>query len=248
MSTDYRALCAELLDALENAIGVIYGEDGTKHISTADAVITKADAALAQPEPEGVTDEEWCVLKMRLWEQYETVGYQGERFMYDADFYTALDVARQEITRHARPTTKPVPGAEVPPMPVPGDAEGLAEVFWGRYAQPEPQGLPPRVGHILRLAEIIREVDGNHGKGAAALAEAILSHPGSRWSPTIEPVPVAERLPGAEDCDACGNCWWFRQATRDDFPFWWFGGGDNASTHWLPHHALPMPGAEDGQP
>lgn len=35
----------------------------------------------------------------------------------------------------------------------------------------------PRVGHILRLAEIIREVDGNHSLGAAALAEAILSHP-----------------------------------------------------------------------
>jgi hypothetical protein len=39
-------------------------------------------------------------------------------------------------------------------------------------------GLPPRVGHILRLAEIIREVDGNHDLGAAALAEAILAHPG----------------------------------------------------------------------
>ncbi len=51
-------------------------------------------------------------------------------------------------------------------------------------AQPEPAGLPPRVGHILRLAEIIREVDGNHDKGAAALAEAILSHPGSRWQPS----------------------------------------------------------------
>ena len=48
--TDWRALCAELLDALENAIRVIYREDGTKHISTADAVITKADTALAQPE------------------------------------------------------------------------------------------------------------------------------------------------------------------------------------------------------
>jgi len=39
-------------------------------------------------------------------------------------------------------------------------------------------GLPPRVGHILRLAEIIREVDGKHDLGAAALAEAILAHPG----------------------------------------------------------------------
>ena len=37
--------------------------------------------------------------------------------------------------------------------------------------------LPPKVGHILKLAEIIREVDGSHSLGAAALAEAILDHP-----------------------------------------------------------------------
>jgi hypothetical protein len=57
-TTDFRALCAELLDALENAIGVIYGAGGTKHISTADAVIIKADAALAQPEPQEEAGEE----------------------------------------------------------------------------------------------------------------------------------------------------------------------------------------------
>ena len=50
--TDFRELCAELLEALENAIRIIYNEDGTKHISTADSVIAKADAALAQPEPQ----------------------------------------------------------------------------------------------------------------------------------------------------------------------------------------------------
>lgn len=49
-TTDYRALCAELLAALENAIGVIYHEGGTQHISTADAVITRADVALRQAE------------------------------------------------------------------------------------------------------------------------------------------------------------------------------------------------------
>ena len=78
MTTDYRALCAELLDALENAIGVIYGEDGTKHISTADAVITKADAALAQPEPEGPgpTNEELIQLAIdtRLYRFQATAG------------------------------------------------------------------------------------------------------------------------------------------------------------------------------
>ena len=36
----------------------------------------------------------------------------------------------------------------------------------------------PRVGHTLRLAEIIREVYGGNRLGAAALAEAILAHPG----------------------------------------------------------------------
>ena len=36
----------------------------------------------------------------------------------------------------------------------------------------------PRAGHILRLAEIIREVDGANRLGVAALAEAILAHPG----------------------------------------------------------------------
>ena len=47
---------------------------------------------------------------------------------------------------------------------------------------------------ILKLAEIVREVDGGNRLGAAALAEAILSHPGSRWSPAVEPVPVSERF------------------------------------------------------
>ena len=78
---------------------------------------------------------------------------------------------------------------------------------YGTRPAPEPdeptdEGLPPRVGHILRLAEIIREVDGSHDKGAAALAEAILSHPGSRWSPTIEP---EELPPGYIDAEHTGH-------------------------------------------
>ena len=45
---DFRTLCSELLAALKNAIRVIYHEDGTDHIKTADAVIAKADATLAE--------------------------------------------------------------------------------------------------------------------------------------------------------------------------------------------------------
>jgi len=37
--------------------------------------------------------------------------------------------------------------------------------------------IEPDVNLVLALAAIIREVDGNHSLGAAALAEAILKHP-----------------------------------------------------------------------
>jgi hypothetical protein len=40
-------------------------------------------------------------------------------------------------------------------MPVPGDAEGLAEVFWGRYDQPEP--VAPTDEEIEKTAAIIYE-------------------------------------------------------------------------------------------
>jgi hypothetical protein len=53
--------------------------------------------------------------------------------------------------------------------------------YYRTTAHPGPQGPMPEVDDILRLAAIIRRVDGNHDKGAAALAEAILSHPDSRW-------------------------------------------------------------------
>jgi hypothetical protein len=55
--TDFRALCAELADSLEdwlssNSIGGISLDDGT------DAeLIFRARTALAQPEPQGPTDE-----------------------------------------------------------------------------------------------------------------------------------------------------------------------------------------------
>lgn len=54
----------------------------------------------------------------------------------------------------------------------------------------------PKVGHVLRLAEIIREVDGNHSLGASALAEAILSHPQIGMVFLVAPqcIPTVEQL------------------------------------------------------
>jgi hypothetical protein len=151
MSTDYRALCAELLNALENAIRVIHHEDGTQHISTADAVIAKADAALAQPETVGPMDEE---------------------------------------------------------------LEQLTEAMFSKGAS---------------LKELLRATIARYAR------------------PAIEPVPVSERLPGPEDCDAEGRCWFWGEQLSDSDDDWgwklldrtyginWSGGP------WLPARALPLP-------
>ena len=62
------------------------------------------------------------------------------------------------------------------------------------------------------------------------------------------PVPVAERLPRPEDCDAEGRCWWGAPKTNVVAMHWiyykqrqWI---DGTTTHWLPHHALPVPQQE----
>jgi hypothetical protein len=69
---------------------------------------------------------------------------------------------------------------------------------------------------------------------------------------TIEPVPVSERLPGPEDCDAEGRCWWLTLAVieggRGGYSTFWelttFKAAVRCASHWLPHNALPVPGAE----
>ena len=62
---------------------------------------------------------------------------------------------------------------------------------------------------------------------------------------TIKPVPVSERLPGPEDCDSEGRCWW---AANDGIYDHWrkldLATALNSPwrpTHWLPYHALPLP-------
>jgi hypothetical protein len=77
-------------------------------------------------------------------------------------------------------------------------------------------------------------------KAEAALAQPEPQGPGR---PTIEPVPVAERLPTEADCDAEGRCW---LTSVDVEPGWVTDNPEQCTnwTHWLPHHALPVPQQE----
>jgi len=72
----------------------------------------------------------------------------------------------------------------------------------------------------------------------------------AKWGTlTPQPVAVSERLPGPEDCDAEGRCWWFSPA--DPPGDWYLDVPVPAKaipcygiTHWLPANALPAPEAK----
>lgn len=91
MTTDFRAICAELVDALENARRIIEGADGTLHINTAEFVLRRARALLDQPEPAAPTDLELNA----IWDEeaeYFALYAEAERF------------ARAVLARFGHPT------------------------------------------------------------------------------------------------------------------------------------------------
>ena len=69
--TDFRALCAELVEDIEEWM------DGTDHCPPSSvALVNRARAALAQPEPQEPTDEE---LGKLLYYEFTTSTGHGER-------------------------------------------------------------------------------------------------------------------------------------------------------------------------
>jgi hypothetical protein len=134
-------------------------------------------------------------------------------------------------------------------------------------AQPEPEG--PTTEQIMDLADDCdfesQEISGFDGGTAfrdhgwectdaqlMAFAAALLT----RYArPAIQPVPVAERPWEREGWrDAEGICWWFHKATPDTNAGWIPATHEDIElvgieffSHSLPHHALPVPGAEAGQ-
>jgi hypothetical protein len=133
------------------------------------------------------------------------------------------------------------PEPEGPPMPVPGDAEGLAEVFWGRHDQPEPAA--PTDEELNELKHDYWWLDANHSKPWIPFARAVLA----RYArPAIEPVPVSERLPEVGDwvwhCYVGVRFWKHGRYNGRQF-FIGDGPESQPATHWLPANALPTPEA-----
>ena len=139
----------ELMELVSRICGLpadcTYAMDGGRFSIEPGEIVAfaRAVARRSRPtfDPQGPTDEEWDALKERLWGKYETIGYQGERFMYEGDFCTALDLARQELARFGRPAIKPVPQSEnCPGCEGTPAANNSPCAVCGQLAQPEPQG------------------------------------------------------------------------------------------------------------
>jgi hypothetical protein len=134
------------------------------------------------------------------------------------------------------------------------DGNDLLERARAALAQPEPQGPTDEelLGYMLKAAASVPggQCTGilDWDKEAIAAARAVIAADRARRGrPAIEPVPVSERLPGPEDCDAVERCWCFNPVTSAGGIFWWsFEPLDYAedATHWLPHWALPVPKQE----
>ena len=139
-----RDLIQRLADSVEL---LLLMRNGLTPLVITEAALDEARAYLAQPEPEVPTDENWDALVDRLWGKYETIGYQGERFMYEGDFSTALDLVRQEIARWGNPAPAPPADGEVAELTgqLIEAANGAAAMGWNQHAQ-----------RILRAAELLQ--------------------------------------------------------------------------------------------
>jgi hypothetical protein len=160
---------------------------------------------------------------------------------------------RQLITRTRTALAQPEP--EGPPMSVPGDAEGLAEVFWGRYDQPEPEvdeGIDDLVAWLWSMRDLAGECNPDEQRryGLAATLLGQKAAETTHWRPATlaQPEPEAGQPAIAEEAYLA-----FVQICK--------GNSDDAGTYDadeklvrralkklsdLERNALPVPGAEVG--
>ena len=197
--------------------------------------------ALAQPEPQGPSDKELH----QLWQELY-IFHDGPT---SGD---VAEIARAVLARWGCPAIEPVDD-RIAELEAELEAERLRLAACGVVAMADTPESASKARDIhmdywsASLGDVIRQVD-----ALMALRSA------------IEPVPVAERLPGPEDCDAEGRCWLL--TVEDDYPQWRLhsiqgaqpGGymiwvpvdSDGAmvdcfyTSHWLPAHALPVPQQE----
>jgi hypothetical protein len=117
MTTDYRAMCAELVDSVELLLEMRAVD--AKPMAITEDRLTRARALLAQPVAEGPTDEEL----LRLAREWNS-GFKS------IELHFAADYARAVLAKwgHSTPQPEPAPVAVSEDLPEPG------EWVWHCYA------------------------------------------------------------------------------------------------------------------
>ena len=127
MTSPYRAMCAELVDALENARRIIDGADGTLHINTAEFVLRRARALLYQPTPQPVAVAPYReVADLVVWLE----DHSAECLELDQpEWSKSINQAARFLHLYLRATPQPVAVSERLPRPEDCLDEGWAWFF-----------------------------------------------------------------------------------------------------------------------
>jgi hypothetical protein len=193
----------------------------------------RARAALAEGEVGCISIDEMCEILRSL--EIKAAEYTDCTILYELTFEQLRAICDTRAfallaQRH------PAPPAE-------GEVEELVNMltgiaYWKRHGKPGKDDPSPfdirQADRLTRAATLLQQQ-------AAPV-------------PVVAPVPVSERLPGPEDCDAEGRCWWgepqiedsydatWNLCTQDDAEEWCTWG---TKCGWLPANALPLPAPEE---
>lgn len=239
MTNPYRALCAELIEAMT--------DDSTGCWQRESDVIDRARALLAEPVAEGPTDEELLRVAANALGYLSTSPWDFESVPMSAD--DVLTIARAALARWGRPAAAPVPEPQAEgPTDEDTDDNGYEAICrqlikdlaaardaldaWADYLTEDNQ----RAAKFCRKEyESARDA---HTKACDAMA--ILRRP-ARWGrPAAAPAPVSERPWEHQGwCDKDGRCW-FGWADEPDASWSFCKPSErDTATVSLPAHALP---------
>lgn len=217
MSIDYRALCAQLADELERCRPLAEVPDCLQRARAALAAEADGPAVPEGREPASVVGEPSDVDLLVLMPQ-----------QFREDLATVSRMAAHGAGTGVTPGLFRVS--------LNTGALDYARAVLARYGH---QPAPVAEGEVAELVALIRQISlawepdacllGNMTAGQLTRAADLLE----QRHPT--PVPLSERLPGPEDCDAEERCWLL-------VPRWILP--PQELTHWLSATALPLPAGE----
>ena len=176
--TNYKQLCFDLVELGSSPARSV--SELAERMSQVMDLADRAHAALAEPEPEGPTDEE-----LKQWQR----DCASKTTLRAATHYWALGVPTDlanDLVRAALARWGNHPGSP-DSSPAAGEVAELVDLIRQNVALAwEPAACmlgSMTAGELTRAAELLEQLN------------------------PPQPVPVSERLPGPGDCDTEGRCW-----------------------------------------